>query len=195
MSSVSSIGSAHFSATASVSQVRQNPNRIESDGDAGGRPHRGGGGHRIGGAIGEALQQIGLNLPPPPPGANPAGGVPQAGPPQAPGTSDVGKAFHEFAHTLFQALRSQDREPGQDRLEHNVQSLLQQVAGDTESDSGTVSDLTDAFNTLVEALGGGAASEDSETAPTLQAFLEKFLQDLQGGGNADSSGLSVNISV
>lgn len=206
MSTISSIGSSYLSTTtsATVEQARQNSNRVDNDGDGGGRPHRGGGGHRIGGAIGEALQQIGLNLPPPPSAASAAGGPPPAGAPQAPGTSDVGKAFHEFAHTLFQALRSQGQgndfsagsgQPGQNRLEQSVQSLLQQVSGSTGSSSGAVSDLTDAFNNLVKALGGSTSTDGSGTAPTLQAFLEKFQQDLQSGARINTSGLSVNTAA
>jgi hypothetical protein len=205
MSTISNVGSTYVSATSStaIHQNRQDTRRVDADGDAGGRPHRGGGGHRIGGAIGEALQQLGLNLPPPPSAANAANGPPPAGAKQAPGTSDVGQAFHEFAHTLFAALRSQGQgqdssegtgQPGQNRLEQNVQSLLQKITASTGSDSdSTVSDLTDAFNNLVKALGGSSSADGS--APTLQAFLEKFQQDLQSGGNVSTSGLKVNISV
>lgn len=200
MSTISSVGSTYLSATSSaaVNQTRQNTSRVDDDG--GGRPHRGGGGHRIGGAIGEALQQLGLSLPPPPSAASAAGG---SGPAQAPGTSDVGKAFHEFAHTLFQALRSQGQgqdfsagsgQPGQNRLEQSVQSLLQQVSGTAGTGSSTVSDLTDAFNNLVKTLGG-TSTDGSATAPTLQAFLEKFQQDLQSGGNVSTSGLTVNTAA
>lgn len=207
MSTISNVGSTYFSATSStaINQTSQNTRRVDSDGDGGGRPHRGGGGHRIGGAIGEALQQLGLNLPPPPSAANAANGTPPAGATQAPGTSDVGQAFHEFAHTLFQALRAQGQgqdlgegsgQPGQNRLEQGVQSLLQKISGSTGSDSdGTVSDLTDAFNNLVKALGGSSSSDGSGSAPTLQAFLEKFQQDLQSGGNVSTSGLKVNTSA
>jgi len=202
MSTISSVGNTYLSSSTTISQASQSNRRVDSDGDAASRPHRGGGGHRIGGAIGEALQQIGLKLPPPPSAANAAGGPP-AGATQAPGTSDIGKAFHEFAHTLFQALRSQGQgqdlgegtgQPGQSRLEQNVQSLLQKITGSTEADSSsTESDLTDAFNNLVKALGGSSNTEGS--APTLQAFLEKFQQDLQSGGNVSTSGLKVNVSV
>lgn len=207
MSTLSNIGSAYFSATAStaVNQASQHTRLAEGDGDAVGRPHRGGGGHRIGGAIGEALQQLGLNLPPPPSAPNAANGPPPAGATQAPGTSDVGQAFHEFAHTLFQALRAQGRghdsgegsgQPGQNRLAQGVQSLLQKISSTTGSDSdSSVSDLTDAFNNLVDALGGTSNTEGTSTAPTLQDFLEKFLQDLQSGGNVSTSGLKVNTSA
>jgi len=202
MSTISNVGSSYFSASTSTA-INQNTRRVDSEGDAVGRPHRGGGGHRIGGAIGEALQQIGLNLPPPPQSANAVSGPPPAGATQAPGTSDVGQAFHEFAHTLFQALRSQGQgqdlgegsgQPGQNRLEQSVQSLLQKVSGTTGSGSdSTVSDLTDAFNNLVKALGGSTSTDG--TAPTLQAFLENFQQDLQSGGNVSTSGLKVNTSA
>lgn len=206
MNTISNVGSAHFSATASTT-INQNTRRVDADGDAVGRPHRGGGGHRIGGAIGEALQQLGLSLPPPPSAVNATSGTPPAGATQAPGTSDVGKAFHEFAHTLFQALRSQGQGQGQDtgagsgqlgqnRLEQSVQSLLQKITGSTGSDGdGTVSDLTDAFDELVTALGGTTSTDDSDAAPRLQAFLENFLQDLQSGGNAGTSGLKINTSA
>lgn len=204
MSTISNVGSTYFSATTSTT-INQNTRRVDSDGDAGGRPHRGGGGHRIGGAIGEALQQLGLNLPPPPQAANAASGAPPAGATQAPGTSDVGQAFHEFAHTLFQALRSQSQgqdlgegsgQAGQSRLEQSVQSLLQKISGTAGADNGgNLSDLTDAFNNLVKALGGTATTDGSGSAPTLQAFLEKFQQDLQSGGNVSTSGLKVNTSA
>jgi hypothetical protein len=207
MSTISNVGSTYFSATTSttINQTSQNTGRVDNDGDSGGHHHRGGGGHRIGGAIGEALQQLGLNLPPPPSAANAASGSPPAGGAQAPGTSDVGQAFHEFAHTLFQALRSQSQgqdlgegsgQPGQNRLEQGVQSLLQKISGGTASgNDSTVSDLTDAFNNLVKALGGGSSTDGSSAAPTLQAFLEKFQQDLQSGGNVSTSGLKVNTSA
>jgi len=204
MSTISNVGNAYLSTTGStsVTPAKQNPNRIDNGGDGGGRPHRGGEGHRIGGAIGEALQQLGLNLPPPPSAARPAGSAAPTGATQAPGTSDVGRAFHEFAHTLFQALRSQSQgddlsegsgQPGQNRLGQSVQSLLQQISSGTGASS-TVSDLTDAFANLVNALGGGSGT-DGGAAPTLQAFLEKFQQDLQSGGNISTSGLSVNTAA
>ncbi|MTW12907.1 hypothetical protein GM658_20070 [Pseudoduganella eburnea] len=206
MSTISSVGSTNFSVSSTtINQNSQPPRRVDSDGENVGRPHRGGGGHRIGGAIGEALQQLGLNLPPPPSATSGAGGTPPAGATQAPGTSDVGQAFHEFAHTLFQALRAQGQgqelgdgsgHPGQNRLEQSVQSLLQKLASSTETGGdGTLSDLTDAFNNLVNVLGGSSGTDGSATAPTLQAFLEKFQQDLQSGGNVSTSGLKVNTSA
>lgn len=202
MSTISTVGNSYLStaSSATVHQLRQNAGRVDNDGD-GGRPHRGGGGHRIGGAIGEALQQLGLTLPPPPSAAR--GGA-QVGAEQAPGTSDVGRAFHEFAHTLFQALRSQGQgqdlsegsgQPGQNRLVESVQSLLQKISGATGASDSTVSDLTDAFNKLVKALGGTTSNDGGSTAPTLQAFLEKFQQDLQSGGTVSTSGLAVNLAV
>jgi hypothetical protein len=104
---------------------------------------------------------------------------------------------------LFQALRSQSQgddlsegsgQPGQNRLGQSVQSLLQQISSGTGASS-TVSDLTDAFANLVNALGGGSGTDGGGTAPTLQAFLEKFQQDLQSGGNISTSGLSVNTAA
>lgn len=200
MTTISNVGSTYFSASASTT-INQNTRRVDSEGDAVGRPHRGGGGHRIGGAIGEALQQIGLILPPPTQTANAASGPTPAGATQPLGTSDIGQAFHEFAHTLFQALRSQGQDlvegagqPGQSRLEQNVKSLLQKITDSTGSDSdSTVSDLTGAFNNLVKALGDSTSTDD--TAPTLRAFLENFQQDLQSGGNVGTSGLKVNTSA
>lgn len=207
MSTISNVGSANFSVSSSttINQNSQNNRRVDSDGDAVGRPHRGGGGHRIGGAIGEALQQLGLNLPPPPSATGGASGTPPSGAAQAPGTSDVGQAFHEFAHSLFQALRAQGQgqelgdgtgQPGQNRLEQSVQSLLQKLSNSTGTGGdGTLSDLTDAFNNLVNALGGSSGTDGNGTAPTLQAFLEKFQQDLRSGGNVSTSGLKVNTSA
>lgn len=174
------------------------------DGDGGGHHHHGGG--RIGGAFTEALQQTGLSLPTPPTkGSGDSAG--QDG--DSSQNTDVSQAYQKFAQTLFQALGDQNQQAnaspnagqghaqgdhGPGKLAQNLQSLLQQVssAGTSADGSSAASNLNEAFNNLTQALGN---SGSADKPPTLQAFLENFLQDVQTGGNSSTTGLAVNTAV
>jgi hypothetical protein len=179
-----------------------------ADGDGGGHHHHGGG--RIGGAFSEALQQTGLSRPAPSTQAG-GNGTSQTG--ENSQNADVSQAYQQFARTLFQALGDQNQqagasqsagqhnaqgEHGPGKLAQNLQSLLQQISstgtdGSTSTTGGSAAaSLNDAFNNLAQALGN---ANSADKPPTLQAFLENFLQDVQTGGHAGTTGLAVNTAV
>ena len=136
--------------------------------------------------------------------------------------NEARQALHSFMHDLYKALKSQGENRGrEDRqgveksdddasrgvrrgsesyrndLASRVQDLVQQLSA-SDSGSPRTDALQSSFTKLVQTLQP-AASTDTSTpakAPDLQAFLQNFLKNLQGGSTPVSPiGVAVNTQA
>jgi len=152
----------------------------------------------------QALDSIGVNLPPPPPPGSSQG----ADNSDDKGANNaVGQALHEMMHSLLQALKApgaeQDNNNGDasiggltgagsryDNLISNLQNLISSL--NTDKTTGADQKLEDSFNNLINLLGGQSSSESK---PTVQDFLGQLLNNLNHSTASVSSASSVGSII
>jgi hypothetical protein len=97
--------------------------------------------------------------------------------------------MHNFMHALFQAIRSQEHSSASNtspypsgfdgtKFESGLSSLISLLNGDSGSDDAHLSDLQNAFNTLVQDLQNGGTGGSSGQPPQ-SVSLQDFLTTLQ----------------
>ncbi len=187
-----STGSSIASALAITNNGQTPSGAVDADGDHDGSTSIRGGqsgrqqGHALRLAISQTLQQLGLTSRSAPAAAS--GSVDRDGDNDGSGSGgSTQQALHTFLHDLVQAARNGAGTPtgktgaagyGGD-LQTNVQNLVQSLGTDPSADP-TLSKLTNDFQALLQSANGGAAgaSDATGTAPTLQGFLQKLVQNL-----------------
>jgi hypothetical protein len=140
-------------------------------------------------------------------------------------SASIGQDLHAFLHSLFEALRDQAEPAassttgtstsgaggdassptgvsgaGQYRsqLITGLQSLAQQLDGDASVAAPTgdsLSNLSSAFQKLVQDLGGGTAASGGSSGPTLQSFLAQLAQNLESRAQGSPASVAVNTTA
>lgn len=177
-------------------QADANGQRSGVDAGRGHGAHR----HPPGGGMGQALMQtldqLGLSMPPPTDPSTQS--VAQSDTDSATdGSTSQGNSvqqdLHNFMHTLFKAVRSQDQSTtsgnsttsngsGASTFNDGLTTIISQLTNGTGSDNSQLSDLQDAFNTLVQDAQqnqSGGSDTQSTQAVDLKTFLTTLQQNLQ----------------
>lgn len=152
----------------------------------------------------EALQSVGVNIPPPP-----ANGAEPSNNSQNNGNNDGQQALHQFMHDLFHALRGPGQNnPGSDsnnqgnsnsvdkynNFASNIQNLLNSLNSGDESS--TNQQLENDFSNLMSLFGTNPSS--SSTANSSSPNLEDFLNQLATNAaqhNQTSSGSLISVKT
>jgi hypothetical protein len=156
--------------------------------------HHGGG--RMGHAVMEALQSLGVSLPQQ--GDNSTASSSNGntdtdgdGDSAAQGSGSIRKDMHDFMHALFQAVRSESSDassaPGSAAGGSNFASGLSAVVSQVSNGSAP-SDLQSAFNQLASDLQSAGATSSGNTGGSASSLtLQNFLSQLQSNlGYADA---------
>lgn len=152
----------------------------------------------------QALDSIGVNLPPPPPGSSKSADNSE----DKGAHNAVGQALHEMMHSLLQALKAPGAEQDNnnngdasiggltgagnryDNLISNLQNLISSL--NTDKTTGADQKLEDSFNNLINLLGGQSSSDSK---PTVQDFLGQLLNNLNHSTASVSSANSVGSII
>jgi|GEM_PF-641277 len=162
---------------------------------SGGHHHHASGSNDLIDAIQTSLSQIGLNLNTYSQATDQTdqNAISTAATPATTGTTTATQALQAFLHDLFTAV--QDQTGGAtgaangayaSTLTNGLQGIISALSnnnleGTNPSLKNDLSTLQSDFSTLVTATGGGAAPAGGQaTPPTLSAFLQNLVQNLQG---------------
>jgi hypothetical protein len=201
-----------LSSTGAVQGAGSGPFDADGDGDAGGHRVHGGRHGRMGEAVMQALQSLGISMPAPDGQAgnasssqdNGSSGATAGGADAASGSGDVRKDVHNFMHALFEAVKSESSgdagaADGTNSTANGPSSFASGLSAlVTQASNGTApADLQSAFDVLqsdVQAAGSSSSADGSSgTQVSLQAFLTKLQDGLGYGTTANSSSSTGNI--